>query len=195
MNNKIILLDNKFILLKIQITNNYNNIIQLIQEFNHFIYFIKMIKLCEIYKWSNIVNKYKDLKKQIYSEKKSYTFIIKNFQILYKYYTPIVIDEITKKINELKTSHETNIFYMSIMKNEYKSISYKINIYKKNINICKLYNLNNDMKPIINELYILFDKLKDLNKIISEINKKKKNILYKIHHSEYIFNTLADGST
>lgn len=99
---KINNLNEKFDLLEKKLNINYCTIDNLINKFYNFANFIKLIKVYEIYKWIELTNEYKLIKSNIKNYKKDYLYIIKQFEVLYKYYSPELIILYTNKINQMK---------------------------------------------------------------------------------------------
>ena len=174
---KINNLNEKFDLLEKKLNINYCTIDNLINKFYNFANFIKLIKVYEIYKWIELTNEYKLIKSNIKNYKKDYLYIIKQIEVLYKYYSPELIILYTNKINQMKEKYDSNVFYIANLKKDYKNISYKLSLYKKNNTIFKLYKYNIKIDPIINELYLCYNSLKLLKKEITIIKHKKRLLI------------------
>ena len=157
--------------LEVNIENSIKQSKLLLEIYNQCIQFVNIMNIIEIYKWHPLRKQYHDLRISIIRIQSIYTDIVNKYTILGKY-----INNKTELIINIKT--KINIMTMFFEELRQKHII--LSIHSK-----KCYKINIE-SPLIDKLYILYDKMKDIRKKINELKKEKLQL--------YTGNTLAEGS-
>lgn len=183
----------KIIYAEYTLSNNTTEINQIFENHNEFIHFAELMKLYEIYKWKKLKLNYLNIKKKTNLDKKVYWQIIKLYSNIVSYFSQDEINNISNKIRKIQSENDSMIYNYTLLQKKHRDILNKCKYLIKNKQIIKIYEINDDIQPLIKNLYENYNNIKITNKKVILLKNNKSNILNEIFRiNEQIQNTKND---
>lgn len=162
------------------IESNSNKILQNLEDHNEFIHFAELMKVYELYKWKSLKTNYLTIKKKTNLDKKVYGQIIKIYSNITQYLSEQDVLNIGKKIRIIQSNNNLMIYNYIFLQKKHRDILNKCKYLIKNDQITKIYEITQQVQPLITKLYENYIDIKIVNKKTKLLKNAKSNILGEI---------------
>jgi hypothetical protein len=169
---------------------NTNKILQNLEDHNDFIHFVELMKVYELYKWKNLKSNYTTIKKKTNLDKKVYGQIIKIYSNITQYLSEQDVSNIGKTIRKIQSNNDVMIYNYIFLQKKHRDILNKCKYLIKNDQITKIYEITDQVQPLITKLYENYIDIKIVNKKSKLLKNEKSNILGEIQRINESINEL-----
>ena len=173
-------LNNLINLTKIQLNDINNTILTAQKSYIDYIDIIITLHFFEEYKWVAYKKHFHDIKNNVTIVKKHYRKIAKKYSNIICYYNSSEVDSINKDILTIKNLTDDIIYNFSILRQTHIYTRVKIASIKTQSQIL-IINDNQHVKHIIEKLYVYYNKIKDIKKLLYGYNTLKSSLLNEIN--------------